>query len=171
MGLLMRNMDIITIVKRPFLFFGLLCAVLISVVIYPYPESGLNMAFKGKDITYCFYVNQLNEKIPNTYVIDNGVGCMVYCDKNDADTAKKMLGDINAESVCLKNPCVDDIKIVDSLLKNAILTENCGDVNIYYCYITTLLKYVTINGQKINMQIAIGKNIITIGYPIILGEY
>ena len=62
---------------------------------------------------------------------------------------------------------------VDFLLNEAkiIKVENSDNVENFYAYTCGLVHSVFIDGKKVNFQIAINKNTITIGSPIILGSY
>ena len=160
--------------KSPFLLFLTMCFVFISIVILPNNENHLlKYDFESKNVSYCFYTDKFSAKTSDTYTIKSGVYDIVCCEYANADFVKKEIGDcLFGESLCVKNATKTDIKSTKKIAKNSQkICEFVGDTEIYYCYNVKFSKFVMVNDKKINFQIAISKDRITIGYPIILGEY
>jgi|GEM_PF-4709965 len=160
------------IVKSPFFMFCILCVVAISVVVLP---TNSKIVFEdiyySKNITYCFYTNE-NYAKNGVQVTDNGISKMIFCDYKDANKIKNSLNSIYGESICIKNVDKKDISNIYKKIKNTkVLQENFENMQVFYCYDTKLSKFVIVDGKKINTQIAVCSDSITIGYPIILGEY
>ena len=61
--------------------------------------------------------------------------------------------------------------LLDSLDCKFICEESLDDVKSIYFYSKSLSKFEIIKGEKVNLQIAISKDEIVIGTPIIYGGY
>ena len=61
--------------------------------------------------------------------------------------------------------------VLSALSAHVLWTEEVGEVRSYYAVSDTLSKSVLVAGEKVNLHIAIGKNQVVIGTPIIFGGY
>ena len=52
-----------------------------------------------------------------------------------------------------------------------VFIEELNEITVYYCYSPNIKRYKVIKGQKINLQIAVRKSVVTIGSPLIYGSY
>lgn len=52
-----------------------------------------------------------------------------------------------------------------------VFTEELNELTVYYCYSPKIKRYKVIKGQKINLQIAVRKSVVTVGSPLIYGSY
>ena len=160
--------------RNPFLIFFLACICFVSLLILPTDSKPIfDMKFESNEVTYCFYSDRSNEKINSTYVVESGIYNMFYCENKNVVSIKKLLkSNLFGESISIKNATKKDI---EKVLKKAndynIFFENFDNLKIYYCYNCKFPKYVILNDKKVNLQIAFCENNITMGYPIILGEY
>ena len=124
------------------------------------------------DATHTFYATQ-NVQNQNATVIQNGNGFLI---STNSQNATEILADINAhniqgESFCF-NGNADDAQNILHSLNAKIMTQECfEDFKVFYAYSPKLEKYVLINLQKINIQIAMKNGKITVGSPIILGGF
>ena len=125
-----------------------------------------------KNATYCFCASEVGEVIADANVIKTGDLYFVTCSNANYAKVKNSLKNIDGESVRISNYTSDDLQKVVAKFKDGIkMTQNCGEYDFFMCYDPTLPKYVMIDGKKINIQIAISKTDINIGYPLILNGY
>ena len=150
--------------KRFFVF----CALVVCVVILPITRPVLKIDF-AQNATYMFYTSQRVNGIDGTKIINCGTGSIVCCGLDSASKIKLKLNGILGESVRVKNY---NKKTMGSLKARfyglVVKTETLDGYKIWYCYDASLPKFVTLSGQKINIQIAIDHCSISIGYPLIL---
>ena len=124
------------------------------------------------NVTYFYYTSQKNIDFKNATIIDCGSAYIVKCDILDAKNVKNNLDNVLGESVRISVFSIDESQSIISKYQSRILyKENIDDYCIYYCYDSSLPKFVSINGQKINIQIAVKQNTIDIGYPLILNGF
>lgn len=132
-----------------------------------------------KFLELCSYYNSASLSIfcenytdtPNTNftAIKNGDSYIIQTKASQAGNVLKNL--MNCSGFLLTfNGTKED---VNNLLKQIkiVKTENYSDIQIFYCYICGLVYSTIIDNKKVNLQIAINNNIITIGSPLILGSY
>ena len=65
----------------------------------------------------------------------------------------------------------DYVALLEKLDAKLIHTESLSDVKSYYFYTKNLSKIEIVNGQKVNLQIAVSNKNIVVGTPIIYGGY
>lgn len=152
--------------------FCLLCAVVLCFVcVNKRDKTIFEHQFLSQNVAYCLYTND-NIKIDDDITItDNGASKMIVCDPQKVTKIKNELSNIYGESVTIYNANDADMAYINKICKTKIFQETFDNLIIFYCYDARLSKFVTIDGKKINMQVAISNDNITIGYPIILGEY
>ena len=121
------------------------------------------------DTTYYFYVVNIENDLINCKTVENGGAYIVECEKNDAKSVKHQLGNILGEGVRMKNLSQKSkCKVLSKYQSIVKMTETLDDYQILLCYDSSLPNYVTVKNQKINIQIAVSKDGISIGYPLIL---
>lgn len=126
----------------------------------------------SSDITYFYYVCAKNIKLQNVVTTTCGQQTIVECKPQDAKSVKNQLGHILGESVRIKNCNKNSIvKLLNNYKDIVIYEENIDDYKLIYCYDKTLSNSVFLNNQKINIQIAVKKDEINIGYPLILNGF
>lgn len=160
--------------KSPFLIFFIACFVVISVVILPSTtQTLLEYNFESEEVNYCFYTENFTSKTDNTYVLKSGVYDIVCCKYKNANSVKNKISNmLFGESLNVKNATQNDINNIKNYANcHKKIHEYFDDFEIYYCYDIRFPKFVIVNDKKINVQIAISTSDVTMGYPIILGEY
>lgn len=146
---------------------------LISFCLICVPNQIPVFSFQNNDnITYFYYVCETDLKLENATVISCGAQSIVECNLRYAQSVKNQLGQIFGESVRIKN-C--DKHYIDNILNNykdiIKYKEIIENYTLIYCYDKTLLNNVLLDGQKINIQIAIKDDEVNIGYPLILNGF
>lgn len=103
---------------------------------------------------------------------DNGVYAVIKA--TGSEQAKR----VRASASGLKGECVrfngkpEDVEIARKKLNlRVIKSQQMGDVYTVYGYSPLLARSVSMEGEKINVQIAYSKGRISIGTPLILGSY
>lgn len=132
----------------------LICIVLLIKV---FPQSGLIFMAKGE--SYTFYVGQNSS---NCQIITVGLTEAKACKKN------------------LKNLCGESFQTADKqLVDSEILRLDCtlcfseviGDILTSYYYSPKIFNYETINGYKVNVQVANNLGLYTLASPLIWGSF
>mgnify|MGYP002515376727 FL=1 len=158
--------------KRNGLIFSIFCLVVFSIICLPLQKPKLNGLIDGNNYTYTFYANEVANTISNAKVIKNGNTSIVRCEANYVNSVRNCLSDVLGESVVVKNPSKEQMQKILNYLKNKTLrSEIVDETNIVYAYDETLNRYIMLDGQKSNIQVAIRNDAVTIGYPIIFGDF
>lgn len=151
--------------------FAIFCLILFCMVCVPITKPVFNV-FAEPSITYYFYTSSINYQISGAKITSCGNGSIVSCNAEDSQKIKKILPYIYGESVRIKNYDNDTLKnIIQNYTKNLVKKEYIDDYNFMLCYDKSMPNFVTIDNQKVNVQIAISQNEINIGYPLILNGF
>jgi len=153
------------ITKKLFFVF---CILVVGVVILPITKPVLKINF-AQDAIYMFYTSQRVNSLDGTNIINCGTGSIVRCGLNSASQIKPQLNGILGEGIRVKNYNKNTLGSLKARFCGLVVkTEVLDGYKIWYCYDASLPKFVTLSGQKINIQIAIDNCSINIGYPLIL---
>ena len=157
------------LVKSRFFTF---CIFVVCLLILPVFEPIFNNSY-NQEITYFFYTFNLNYDIANASIINNGNYSIVACNINNAKQVKKQIKSrILSESIRIENYSDDTYhKVFDKYKKCIVKMEQCEEYDFLLCYDSTLNNYVITENKKVNIQVAITKNQINIGYPLIFNGY
>ena len=158
--------------KRNGLIFSVFCLAVFSIICLPLQKPKLTGIIDGNNYTYSFYTNKLENQIPNAKTIKNGNTSIVRCEANYVQSVRNCLSDVLGESVVVKSPSKEQMKRILAYLKDKTFRSEVVDkTEIVYAYDETLNRYIMIDGQKSNIQVAIKNDLVTIGYPIIFGDF
>ncbi|HBB44673.1 MAG TPA: hypothetical protein DCZ34_00905 [Clostridiales bacterium] len=158
--------------KRNGLIFSVFCLVVFSVICLPLQKPKLNGIIDGNNYIYTFYTNEVENQIPNAKIIKNGNTSIVRCEANYVSSVRNCLSDVLGESVVVQNPSKEQMKRILAYLKNKTFrSEVVDETDIVYAYDETLNRYIMLDGHKSNIQVAIKGDLVTIGYPIIFGDF
>lgn len=117
---------------------------------------------------FCEDYNNISE--PNLFTpIKNGNGFLLQTTANNVTQMLNVMHNYSGFMLTF----IGNKESINFLLNEAkiIKVENYENIEIIHAYVCGLLHSIFIDGKKSNLQIAINKNIITIGSPIILGSY
>lgn len=153
--------------------------VLILLLIMLFSTFSFKLSFEemkdGEDAIYTFYTLGNCSKINGTQIITNGNSQVVRTSFSKAKNVRRKLTNILGESVCFKGDLLKFSLIKENLNASLIIDETIeNDIIIFSGFSENKkndLKTININGQNINFQIAYNEGIITIGTPVILGDY
>lgn len=133
------------------------------------------ICYKFKDATlelYCKnYKDEINKYKDRVQIIKNGKEFIIKTIASNAEIVEKCLTD--CFGFCLKfQKGFEEVSFADLFAQlQVVKVENIENIETFYGYIYGLPFSTFIDKLKVNVQIAISKNDVTIGSPIILGSY
>ena len=123
------------------------------------------------EISYYFYATSVSESL-GAEAVKCGNAYIVQCSGNDASNVKKQLDGIQGESVRIRNYTNQTYqRILQKYSSLIVRAEAFDDMSIFLCYDDSLPNFAVVSDIKVNTQIAISKDEINIGYPLILNGY
>ena len=145
----------------------LFTAVIVAVLTYSMPK-GLEIYIEeiSTDATVSIYCR--NAK---TDCIDMGSGKIVQCSVADFSSALVLCDDVDGFSVSFTGTTQDIERIARLFNLNVTSTLNIDGLQIVCGNSTKLTGGVTLDGAKVNLQIAYKDGTVTVGSPLILGSY
>ena len=121
---------------------------------------------------YIFYAKDASNLDDNdAQVIKNGNSYIVKTSLEKAKKVKAKLTDILGEAICFDGVLKDALTAMNKIGMDLKIEENIDNVQIFYGFVSGLENYMFIGNEKINTEIAISQGKITIGYPVIIGDY
>lgn len=122
---------------------------------------------------YCFYIDGTVEEEDFTRVVKNGEGYVGYCALVDAPRVKKEYGSrVSGESFTVTGSKVTVGEILRDIEGRVVSEGEVDGIYTVYLYTGRLnTSSVDLFGDKVNVQIALNGDRVTVGYPIILGSY
>lgn len=125
------------------------------------------------EATYSIYCLSIPSDLQHCDIINNGNGYIINTNINNVKYIKSNISNILGESVRFKTTLnkVDEITKLYNL--KIIQEEKIDNIVCVYGYSNSndLTNSIIIDDKKVNMQIAFNNDFITIGTPIILGDY
>ena len=130
-----------------------------------------NLIFSNEEY-YIYCLNICND-LTNCEIINNGNGYIIKTDINNAKLVKSKVSNILGESVRFKSTINKANDIIDFYNLKIIKEEKIEDILcIYgYCENNDFNNSILIDNNKVNLQVAFSNGYMTIGTPIILGDY
>jgi len=120
--------------------------------------SGQKLLFENGDY-YIFYSGNSGSS-----------SLMVTAEGVEALKVKSTIKDLSGESAYYLN--VDkSAEILENFNAKVIFTQSISDIKNIYAYSEEIEDYIILNGQKINLHIAVTKDKTVAGSPIIFGGY
>lgn len=136
-------------------------------------EGLVNLQRTYQDGVYTFYVKgDYTGSLEGCEVIHDGTHMQITVPLSSAFKLKSRLKNIQGESVKISATKADVNKIIEYYQADIIGRQYTNGLEIIYAYSPVLPSSpVMIGNDYINMQIAIAKDYVTIGTPLILGAY
>lgn len=151
--------------------FAIFCLVLFCIVCLPINSPFFNL-HPREQTNYYFYTSKLNFEIKNAQIVSNGNASIVVCDAKESKNVKSQLTNIYGESVRISNYSQNTLmQIFDKYSSKVLKTETIDNYDIYLGYDDRMTSFVIVDDNKINFQIAITRDEINIGYPLILNGF
>lgn len=151
----------------------ILVIIILVLVLIPKGAEFYTVASSFNCSDYCFYVEGEVEDEDFTRVVKNGDGYVGYCSIMDAPKVKKRYGNkVDGESFTLYGTSVTVGEIIRELSGRIVSEGTVNGIYTVYLYTGKLnTPSVELFDDKVNVQIALNGDRITVGYPIILGSY
>ncbi|NLC16281.1 MAG: hypothetical protein GX756_00150 [Clostridiales bacterium] len=154
---------------KRFLIF--LAFVLIFIALGIANQDLLYLKSRYPDMKVAFYTAQKPASAGQDYFFD-GIYNQIHCDAKDAAKIKSALKNIKGMSVSFQGD-IKDIEYILNFYKVKIILETYQNQILYIYGYSHLINApsIKIDGNYINIQLALRKNTVTVGAPIILGSY
>lgn len=133
-------------------------------------QNSMQYIFHTSDVTNLLETSG-EQKYQNISILKNGDNFIVKCEPKIASLIKRNLTDIQGESITFVGNKKDAFAFLSKFDFEIVLTENVAGVYTLYAFVPTITNCIYINNQKVNLELAVCDNIVTIGCPIILGDY
>lgn len=133
-----------------------------------------NVIFSDAEYSvYCLNISDVLKNSSDIKLIDNGNSFIVKSDINFAKYIKQNCSNILGESICFKSNMFAIEKIKNLYDIDFKIFEEVDDIKTYYGYsnFNYFNQNVLIDSEIINIELAYKNEILTIGTPIILGDY
>lgn len=165
--------------------FGLLLGAFLILTGLTFWDNGLKDIYTAYgNARVCFYVTEYEELdlsgfSEDVLLIKNGAGIIVDAPGGAAARIRQGFSDIKGESVSFAGGNGDALEII-SLYRARILSEEIipldnegNSIRVFYGFSKLLTASVTLDGQKVNIQVAVNgqSGRVTVGTPLILGSY
>ncbi len=154
---------------KRFLLATALIAVIIGVMLYFTPHSAFTEVFD-----YAAERNAVvNIYCRNTSIecINLGMGYQVTCSADSFCSVVKNCADIDGISVSFSGGLNDIAELAERLKAESVSSQKLDDLYVECFNSPCLQRGVTLDGKRVNLQIAYSNGVITVGYPLILGSY
>lgn len=110
---------------------------------------------------------KLNQVFANLKTIKNSKKTFLYFNK----IKNNFFEEPDYMQVCFSGSFFDVKNIIKDLNLKKVYSENFEKYFVYYGFSPSWSKYKLLKNKKVNFQIVLNKNNITIGYPMIYGSY
>lgn len=124
----------------------------------------------AENAEYYFYTAYRVAENDSITVVENGSGSIVITDRNNLAQGRR-LKEISGHSVSFFGSITDAESLLTMLNAIDVYVEHIADLMCIYAYSPRLGKSIIIDGQKVNLQIAVSGGRVHIGTPILLGSY
>jgi len=169
---LIKKIKSIFIIMKKIFFICFLITIFSLSMLFAFSKNNelIKVAQKYKS-QVSFYVSS-NPNIDKVEYIQNGSNGIVNVGSNIAQKIYNKLSSVVGISFTLQGTRNDFINICENLELTIVSKEIVSDGIIsYLCYTKKIANRILVDNEEINVQIAINKNNITVGTPVILGSY
>lgn len=153
---------------KRFIFATVLIVVIIGVMLYFVPQSTYDDVLNYGE--YNATVNIYCRKT-NCDSIDMGLGRQVTCSVEEFKTTVLSCDNVDGVSVSFDGSIQDLNAILVRLQATQVSVQQLDDLFVACYYSNRLQGGVTLDGKRVNLQIAYRDGTIIVGYPLILGSY
>lgn len=152
---------------KRFIVATLLVAVVLGAMLYFMPRSMygdvLSYADDAQVTIYCRHTELSG--------IDTGLGRMVTCSVESLGDTLRSCANVDGLSVCFSGDMQDVATVIARLKADVVSVQQLGNLYVACLHSPRLSGGVIIDGKLVNAQIAYCCGSVTVGYPLILGEY
>lgn len=147
-------------------------ALVVSLIVLMPNYNCTFVSYVRADSDVSFYVLGECERVPRFCTsVDVGKGAVVKCKGAVAEDVSKSLDAVAGVSFCFSGGQDEINEFLEGVDAVVLKCENIADITSYFAYSKKLKNGIRVDGELVNLQIAKCGNTITIGSPIILGEY
>ena len=150
--------------KRRLLFVSVIALVLLSSTWSSYKTNVVH-AVGNTDATVLIYCKQYNGS-----TIPSGAGYVKTTYSQFSKCMQKAIG-VDAITVVMDKSTVDVVSLVKKLMLEKTCEQQTQDFSCIYGYSKKIRDYVVVDGQRVNIQIAVTDTQVHIGSPLLLGSY
>lgn len=153
---------------KRFLVTTVLIAAILGVMLYFAPKP-----MQSDVYSYVQYNPTINVYCRDTTcdASDMGLGYQVTCTAADFNKTLASCRNVDGVSVSFAGAAYDVNEIVSRLQATEVSRQQIDDIFVSCYYSPLIREYVTIDGNRVNVQIAYRGGTVTVGYPLILGSY
>jgi len=142
------------------------CAVL---VLFCSPNGDFLGSFDDISSAKVYFCTNFATNLEQVTTIKNGNGYIISTEKSTARAVQNSISSADLQGVAVRVDADFDCQAyLQKISARVISSENVGENQFLYAYSPRFSRFVTYNGQKINIQIAQNSHSTTIGYPLIL---
>ena len=152
------------VMKSRLLFSFVITALLVASMYQNYKTNLVEMVAKPNATVYIYCKNY------NGLNLSNGVGYV----KTDCSRFKGCLQNargVDGVTVVMDKSGVDVVALVKKLGLNQTFSQQTQDFTCIYGYTDKISDCVVVDGQKVNVQIAVTPTQVHVGSPLLLGSY
>lgn len=126
----------------------------------------------GLDGVHIFYTIQRLED-PRVECIGSGNGFMIRCDSRNATDIYSLLNPamLSGESFSFSGGLSEARAILSRLDAEVVSIEEIDQLEVWYAHTHLLGRELSVEGELVNVQVAIRDGLVTVGTPLILGSY
>lgn len=135
-------------------------------------DFSLSSISTGLDGVHIFYTMQRLED-SRVECVGSGNGFMVQCNSRDAAEIYSLLSPamLSGESFSFAGGLAEATAILSRLNAEVVSTEEIDQLQIWYAHTHLLGRELSVDGELVNVQVAIREGRVTVGTPLILGSY
>jgi hypothetical protein len=146
------------------LAFVFLLSMILTSSMFNTSKTNIVQAVGNKDATVYIYCKQYNGL---------NVGSAGHVTTNYYNFAKCLQNakGVDGVTVVMEKTSVDVVALVKKLQLKHTFSQQSQDFSCIYGYTDMIRNYVVVDGQKINVQIAVTPTQVHVGSPLLLGSY
>ena len=143
----------------------ILTAVIVGALCCSLPRKFETVAsrFDGTACVYC-----RSTSLPS---VDMGNGRLVRCDCATLGDVLEMCNGVDGVSVSFCGSSEDAERIAARLAVAEVSRQELDGLTVVCGYSAKIVGYVWLGGARVNVQIAFNRGVVTVGSPLILGDY
>lgn len=153
---------------KRFLFVTVALVAILGAMLYFVPQSTYSDVLNYAD---CNAVVNIYCRQTACDSVNTGLGRQVTCAVDDFTQIFAKCSNVDGLSVRFDGDLNDVDKIVNRLQAKVVSCQQLDDLLVLCCASPVLKGGVTLDGKRVNVQIALCGGTVTVGYPLILGDY
>lgn len=103
--------------------------------------------------------------------VSTGLGYQVTCNSDEFVKTVGFCSKVDGVSARFSGNANDVDALINRLQADVVSCQQLGELYVFCCESPLLKNGVAIDGKRVNVQIALSNNTVTVGSPLILGDY